>query len=135
MGKRVPKTGLDLKHLGKQDNAPTDRLDCVPRPGPVGALEVTLECTEFTSHCPVTGQPDFATLSIRYGPGEYLVETKSLKLWLWRFRNRKSFNEALVWEIASSLGEQVRARYVEVVGHFHPRGGISVHPRAVWHEP
>lgn len=120
-----------LKHLGKQDNTPTEKLDTIPFEG--AGMEVELECSEFTSHCPVTKQPDFATLSIRYVPGKHLVETKSLKLFLWRYRDKKAFNEAIVTEIADAFFAQVQPAHLVVEGRFFPRGGISVTARAQRH--
>lgn len=89
--------------------------------------EVQLECTEFTSRCPVTKQPDFGSLNIIYTPEGHLVETKSLKLWLWQFRDRACFNEKLCREIAMEFFRQVRPRCVTVKMDFKPRGGIAVH--------
>lgn len=115
---------LDLKHLGQPSNEPIDRVDLIPWTG--GAITVRLDCTEFTSLCPVTGHPDFATLEIAYVPGAHLVETKSLKLYLWRYRDRPAFNEVLVDEIAGDLYSQLAPRWLKVTGRFHPRGGIAV---------
>lgn len=95
-----------------------------------GPLEVQLECSEFTSHCPVTGQPDFARLVIRYTPDKHLVETKSLKLYLWSFREAKAYNEALCDEVAHVFDAQVQPKSVTVEAMFHARGGISVTARA-----
>ncbi len=125
MGERVQKTGLALKHLGKQTNEPTLELDRVPWTGR-GSTLVTLHCSEFTSHCPVTGQPDFGKLVITYEPEEWLVETKSLKLYLWGFRQTRAFNETLIAQICNDFFKQIEPRWVEVNGEFHPRGGISV---------
>ncbi len=115
---------LDLRHLGKSSNQPIDAVDLIPWTG--SAVTVKLECSEFTSLCPVTGHPDFATLEIEYRPDRHLVETKSLKLYLWRYRNRQAFNEQLVDEIASDLQAQIQPRWLRVVGRFRPRGGIAV---------
>ena len=114
----------DLKHLGKASNQPVDQVDLIPWHG--SRVTVRLDCTEFTSLCPVTGHPDFATLEIAYVPDGHLVETKSLKLYLWRFRDRPSFNENLVDEIAGDLYAQLQPHWLKVTGRFHPRGGIAV---------
>jgi 7-cyano-7-deazaguanine reductase len=114
----------DLHHLGKTSNQPIDAVDLIPWTG--GPIAVRLECADFTSLCPVTGHPDFATLEIQYQPGRHLVETKSLKLYLWRYRDRRAFNEHLVDEIATDLARQIRPRWLRVTGRFHPRGGIAV---------
>ncbi|MEM7349166.1 MAG: preQ(1) synthase [Acidobacteriota bacterium] len=116
------------QHLGKASNQPVDEVDLIPWTG--GRIAVHLECSEFTSLCPVTGHPDFATLDIDYEPGRHLVETKSLKLYLWRYRERPAFNESLVDEIAEDLYRQLRPTWLRLVGRFHPRGGIAVTVRA-----
>jgi 7-cyano-7-deazaguanine reductase len=118
----------DLHHLGKQTNVPTDTLDAVEWIH--GPITITLEVTEFTSLCPVTAQPDFGTLTIAYVPDAQIVETKSLKLWLWRWRDRGAFNETIVATIAADFFEQISPLRVVVTGHFHSRGGISVNPVA-----
>ena len=115
---------LDLHHLGKPSNQPIDKVDLIPWTG--GPITVRLECAELTSLCPVTGNPDFATLEIEYEPDRRLVETKSLKLYLWRYRDQRAFNEHLVDEIASDLHGQIQPRRLRVTGRFHPRGGIAV---------
>jgi 7-cyano-7-deazaguanine reductase len=114
------------KHLGVQSTKPIDTLDTIRWSGP--PITIALECSEFTSRCPVTGQPDFASLTITYEPGARIVETKSLKLWLWSWRERRAFNEAIVADIASAFVAQVRPRIVTVAGRFHVRGGIAVSP-------
>lgn len=114
----------EFRHLGKPSNQPVDRVDLIPWTG--GPVHVRLDCAEFTSLCPVTGQPDFAALVIEYVPERLIVETKSLKLYLWRYRNEAAFNENLVDAIATDLFEQLRPRWLRVQGRFSPRGGISV---------
>lgn len=111
-------------HLGKQSSQPCATVDRIPWRG--SDIVISLDCSEFTSLCPVTGQPDFGDLLIRYAPGKHLVETKSLKLYLWQFRDRGAFNEELVAAIADDLFAQLRPQWLEVTGRFHPRGGISV---------
>jgi len=123
-----PKT--TLKHLGRQSRSAA-RLDVIPLPGAgIGVtverdLVVTLTCTEFTSLCPVTGQPDFGVITIEYTPDRGLVETKSLKLWLRRWRNRAAFNEAIVVEIVDLFFAQVKPVCAVVTGVFNVRGGIQ----------
>jgi 7-cyano-7-deazaguanine reductase len=119
---------LELKHLGKPSNRPVDEVDLIPWTG--GEIAVRLDCAEFTALCPVTGHPDFATLEIDYVPDRHLVETKSLKLYLWRYRERRAFDEELVDEITADLHRQIRPRWLRVTGRFHPRGGIAVTVRA-----
>lgn len=119
-------TTHDPKYLGKQQQEAVEELDVVK--SPASGLRVVLDCSEFTSHCPVTSQPDFASIVIDYVAEEHIVETKSLKLWLWGWRSRRAFNEAIVVEIANLFFDQVKPREVTVSGRFHPRGGISVSP-------
>lgn len=115
---------MALKHLGQQSGDPVDVLDRIPWEG--GPILVALDCSEFTSHCPVTRQPDFGELLIEYVPDEWLAETKSVKLYLWRFRELAQYNERLVEGIASDIFAQLEPLALRVVGSFHPRGGISV---------
>ena len=89
---------------------------------------VTLDCPEFTTLCPKTGQPDFGHIIIRYIPGQQMVESKSLKLYLFSFRNHGDFHEDCVNIIMRDLINLMQPRYIEVVGLFRPRGGISIIP-------
>lgn len=89
---------------------------------------VELDCPEFTCLCPITGQPDFARLTIRYSPREHLVESKSLKLYLYSFRNQGTFGEDVVNSIARDLFALLQPRWLEVRGDFLPRGGIAIKP-------
>ena len=91
---------------------------------------VKFNCPEFTSLCPITGQPDFATLYIAYIPNKKMVESKSLKLYLFSFRNHGGFHEDCVNRILNDLVELLQPRYLEVWGKFLPRGGISIDPYA-----
>ncbi len=91
---------------------------------------VTLTCPEFTSLCPKTGQPDFARILINYIPDERMVESKSLKLYLFSFRNHGDFHEDCVNIILKDLVKLMQPRYIEVIGLFTPRGGISIWPFA-----
>jgi len=90
---------------------------------------VELDCPEFTCLCPVTGQPDLARITIRYSPYDWLVESKSLKLYLFSFRNQGSFSEDSINRIAADLFALLRPRWIEVCGDFAPRGGIAIKPR------
>ena len=92
-------------------------------------------CPEFTSLCPITGQPDFAEIKIRYIPGERMVESKSLKLYLFSFRNHGDFHEDCVNVIMKDLIRLMEPKYIEVIGLFTPRGGISIHPYANYGRP
>ena len=91
---------------------------------------VTFNCPEFTSLCPKTGQPDFAKIIINYIPREDMVESKSLKLYLFSFRNHGDFHEDCVNIIMKDLIKLMNPRYIEVIGIFTPRGGISIYPFA-----
>lgn len=91
---------------------------------------VTFTCPEFTSLCPKTGQPDFAKIVINYIPDEDMVESKSLKLYLFSFRNHGDFHEDCVNIIMKDLVKLMNPRYLEVIGFFTPRGGISIYPFA-----
>ena len=100
---------------------------------------VTFTCPEFTSLCPKTGQPDFAKILISYIPRERMVESKSLKLYLFSFRNHGDFHEDCVNIIMKDLIRLMDPKYIEVKGIFTPRGGIAIHPFANWgdadHQP
>lgn len=91
---------------------------------------VTLDCPEFTTLCPKTGQPDFGHIYISYIPDRLMVESKSLKLYLFSFRNHGDFHEDCVNIILNDLQSLMAPRYIEVRGVFMPRGGISIHPFA-----
>ena len=91
---------------------------------------VTFMCPEFTSLCPMTGQPDFAKIIINYIPRVKMVESKSLKLYLFGFRNHGDFHEDCVNIIMKDLVRLMNPRYLEVIGLFTPRGGISIYPFA-----
>jgi preQ(1) synthase len=93
---------------------------------------VTFLCPEFTSLCPKTGQPDFAKIIINYIPNEKMVESKSLKLYLFSFRNHGDFHEDCVNIILNDLKDLMEPKYIEVIGLFTPRGGISIYPFANW---
>ncbi len=114
----------ELKHLGKPSNKATDTLDLIDWTG--DRITVRLDCSEFTSLCPVTGQPDFGTLTIEYVPDKHIAETKSLKLYLWKYRTEAGFSESLIDSIASDLYRQIRPRWLRVIGEFNPRGGIRI---------
>lgn len=96
---------------------------------------VTFDCYEFTSLCPKTGQPDFASIYIRYIPGEQMVESKSLKLYLFSFRNHGDFHEDCVNIIMKDLVKLMNPKYLEVEGVFTPRGGIAIYPFAQYIAP
>jgi len=96
---------------------------------------VKFNCPEFTSLCPITGQPDFATLYISYIPDKKMLESKSLKLYLFSFRNHGAFHEDCVNIILNDLVALLQPRYIEVAGKFLPRGGISIDPWCNYGKP
>ena len=96
---------------------------------------VIFNCPEFTSLCPITGQPDFAEIKIRYVPDVRMVESKSLKLYLFSFRNHGDFHEDCVNKILNDLVKLMDPRYIEVEGIFTPRGGISIYPYVNYGRP
>ena len=96
---------------------------------------VKFNCPEFTSICPITGQPDFAEITISYIPDEWMVESKSLKLYLFSFRNHGDFHEDVVNMIMKDLIRLMNPKYIEVLGRFLPRGGISIDPYCNYGRP
>ena len=118
-------TLLGHKTVYKQDYAP-EVLETFINKHPENDYWVRFNCPEFTSLCPITGQPDFATIQIDYIPGEHMVESKSLKLYLFSFRNHGAFHEDCVNIIMKDLVKLMNPKYIEVTGFFTPRGGISI---------
>lgn len=96
---------------------------------------VKFNCPEFTSLCPITGQPDFATIYISYIPDQKLVESKSLKLYLFSYRNHGDFHENCIVTIMKDLIKEMDPKYIEVWGKFLPRGGISIDPYVNYGKP
>ncbi len=105
--------------------APSKKLERVPNAHTDRDYEVDLAVPEFTCVCPITGQPDFATIRIRYVPDQWLVELKSLKLYLWSYRNEGAFHEDVTNRILEDLVETLAPRRIEVVGDWNVRGGIK----------
>lgn len=114
----------ELRFLGKKAAGPTDTVDLIEWKGK--RILVQLDCAEFSSLCPVTGQPDYANILIEYVPEQHIAETKSVKLYLWKYRDERAFNEVLIDTIASDLFGQIKPRWLRVIGKFNVRGGISV---------
>ncbi len=104
---------------------PATRLDRFDNPAPERDYRIRFECPEFTCLCPKTGQPDFATIRIVYVPDRHCVELKSLKLYLWSYRDRGAFHEAVTNRILDDLVAAIRPRRMRVVGDFWVRGGIT----------
>ena len=128
-----------LKALGsktkyKMDYAP-EVLETFENKHPTNDYWVQFNCPEFTSLCPITGQPDFAEIKIAYIPQKLMVESKSLKLYLFSFRNHGDFHEDCVNIIMKDLIQLIQPRYIEVIGLFTPRGGISIYPYANYGQP
>jgi 7-cyano-7-deazaguanine reductase len=101
-------------------------IEKVPNPEPGHAYLVRFVCPEFTSLCPITGQPDFAHLVLDYVPGPYLVESKSLKLFLASFRNHGAFHEACTVGIARRLVAEISPAWLRIGGYWYPRGGMPI---------
>ena len=123
-----------LKSLGHKttysQNYDPSVLEAFENQHPDNDYWVEFLCPEFTTLCPITGQPDFAEIQIRYIPDHLMVESKSLKLYLFSFRNHGDFHEDCVNIIMKDLIRLMDPRYIEVVGIFVPRGGIAIHPFA-----
>lgn len=117
-----------------ETNYPTkyspETLEVFPNKNPKSEAWTTFVCTEFTSLCPKTGQPDFARIYINYIADKKMVESKSLKIYLFSFRNHGDFHEDCVQKICNDLYKIMKPKYIEVVGEFTPRGGITIYPFA-----
>jgi len=109
---------------------PSKQLVAMPNPHPDRDYDVEFSTDEFTCVCPMTAQPDFATIEINFVPDQQLVELKSLKLYLWSFRDRGIFHEDVTNVILNDLVEAIRPRRMIVVGEFNIRGGIGTLVRA-----
>ena len=103
---------------------PTTTIETFPNPAPEREYEIAFDCPEFTCLCPLTGQPDFANITIEYVPGERCVELKSLKLYLWSYRDQGAFHEAVTNRILDDLVAACAPRRITVEGDFFVRGGI-----------
>ena len=110
--------------------APSKQLDVVPNPHPGRDYEVRLEIPEFTCICPMTGQPDFATIRITYVPDRHLVELKSIKLYMWSYRDEGAFHEDVTNRILDDFVGVAAPRFIEVIGDWNVRGGIKTVVRA-----
>ena len=119
---------------------PTRELETFPNPAPERDYEIRFECPEFTCLCPKTGQPDFATIRIRYVPDARCVELKSLKLYLWSFRDEGAFHEAVTNRILDDLVAACQLRFMRLRAEFNVRGGVYTdvvveHRRDGWTPP
>ena len=123
-------TADHLTQLGRQTDAPASPeqavLERIPNPHPDTLYTVRFVQPEFTSLCPVTGQPDFAHIVIDYAPDAWLVESKSLKVYLGSFRNHGAFHEACTIDIAKKLVGTLAPRWLRIGGYWYPRGGMPI---------
>lgn len=110
-------------------------LETFVNPRPERDFEINMECPEFTCVCPRTGQPDFATIRITYVPDKICLELKSLKLYLWSYRNQGAFHEAVTNKILDDLVAACKPRQMTVVGDFNVRGGIHTTVTATYQQP
>jgi 7-cyano-7-deazaguanine reductase len=124
------KKGTELSQLGRSvvwpDSPDEAELERVPNPHPGKLYLARFTAPEFTSLCPVTGQPDFAHIVIDYVPAKWLVESKSLKLYLGSFRNHGAFHEDCTIAIADRLASFLKPRWLRIGGYWYPRGGIPI---------
>ena len=129
----------NLKALGREteylNHYAPEVLETFENKHPDNDYWVQFNCPEFTSLCPITGQPDFAEIKIMYIPSQRMVESKSLKLYLFSFRNNGDFHEDCVNIIMKDLVKLMAPKYIEVIGLFTPRGGISIYPYANYGKP
>ena len=125
--------GLTL--LGHEVRQPVRKLEAFPNQHPDRRYTVTLVCPEFTCVCPLTGQPDFGTITIQYVPDQKILESKSLKLYLWSFREEGTFQEHLTNQILDDVVAVLAPWQCHVTGQFAARGGISITVDATYEKP
>jgi 7-cyano-7-deazaguanine reductase len=104
---------------------PSKEIVTFKNPNPERDYEIRVDCPEFTCLCPMTGQPDFARIEICYIPDELCFELKSLKLYLWSYRDEGAFHEAVTNKVLDDIVRAIKPRWIEVAGHFNTRGGIA----------
>ncbi len=126
MTKKTQKSDLDGLTLLRRDAQPTKNLETFPNHHPGRDYVVTLKTEEFTCACPATGQPDFARLIIQYIPDKKIIESKSLKLYLWSYRDEGVFHEHVANVILDDLVLALKPRWCKVTADFAVRGGISI---------
>jgi 7-cyano-7-deazaguanine reductase len=120
-------TLTQLGHLARLPASPEEAvLEHVPNPHPGALYLIRFTAPEFTSLCPITGQPDFAHLVIDYAPGALIVESKSLKLYLGSFRNHGAFHEGCTLDIGKRLAAELQPLWLRIGGYWYPRGGIPI---------
>ncbi len=135
MRENEPLTQLGSKHTTYSMDYDPGVLECFENKHPQNDYFVKFNCPEFTSLCPITGQPDFGTVYISYVPSEKMVESKSLKLYLFSFRNHGDFHEDCMNIIMKDLIKLMDPKYIEVWGKFLPRGGLSIDPYCNYGKP
>ena len=123
MAKKLTQLGRAVAPPSSPDKA---KLESVPNPHPDADYVVRFTAPEFTTLCPITGQPDFAHFVIDYVPDKTIVESKSLKLFLTSFRNASGFHEATTIMIAKRIAAAIKPRYLRIAGYWYPRGGIPI---------
>jgi 7-cyano-7-deazaguanine reductase len=121
--------------MAAMPTTPSKELETFPNPRPGRDYEISMECPEFTCVCPRTGQPDFATIRIRFVPDQLCIELKSLKLYLWSFRDEGAFHEDVINRILDDLVRACRPKSITVVGDFNIRGGIHTTVTAQYKSP
>lgn len=134
--KTKARTKDELKTVNLLGNTNTDypseyspeTLEIFPNKNPADEAWTTFVCAEFTSLCPKTGQPDFARIYINYIADKKMVESKSLKIYLFSFRNHGDFHEDCIQKICNDLYSIMKPKFIEVIGEFTPRGGITIYP-------
>jgi 7-cyano-7-deazaguanine reductase len=119
-------THLKRGHTQYPDSPDRSLLEAFNNANPDRDYMVTFDCPEFTSVCPITGQPDFGHITIQYIPDGKCLESKSLKIYLFSFRNQGAFHEDVVNRIMTDIVDTIRPRQIKVKGDFNPRGGISI---------
>jgi 7-cyano-7-deazaguanine reductase len=121
---------MALTQLGKQTALPASpdkaKLEKVANPHKGTQYAIRFACPEFTSLCPITGQPDFAHLVIDYVPGDFILESKSLKLFMGSFRNHGAFHEDCTVGIAKRIIKEIKPKWLRIGGYWYPRGGIPI---------
>jgi 7-cyano-7-deazaguanine reductase len=137
----TPPAALQLGRETKAPQSPDEaRIDRVPNPHRDTDYLVRFAAPEFTTLCPITGQPDFAHLVIDYAPGAFLIESKSLKLYLASFRNHGAFHEGCTVMVGKRIAYEIKPKWLRIGGYWYPRGGIPIDvfwqtgklPKGVW---
>ena len=123
MAKKLTQLGHQVSQPSSPDKA---KLEAVPNPHTDSDYLIRFTAPEFTTLCPITGQPDFAHIVLDYAPGKFIVESKSLKLYLNSFRNASGFHEATTITIAKRIAAAIKPRYLRIAGYWYPRGGIPI---------